>query len=263
MRKLASTILFGIVLNGYAVSNIEICAHTYSKNDITQSVKWYRKSSEKKALYKQTYNMGTLYVNNWVKSHHPKPKTWGVILDIDETVLDNSWYLYECGDTINNESDFSHFIANAKKSVAIPGSIAFVNLVHNLGGYVSLVTNRDGSFKDGRGKISDITLANLREQKIYFDQVIFANVRDSKNPRDKNPRFEAVITSQYNSTEMVWSNPLPAHKVIAYFGDNIQDFPNLHQSAVSAVDGNDTMFQQFGNGYFILPNPMYGSWQSN
>jgi 5'-nucleotidase (lipoprotein e(P4) family) len=261
--KLLSIILLSAVFTTYAAPNVEICAHQTSRADISHAVKWYRDSAEKKALYNQAYFLGAEYVKAWVKFHHAKVNTWGVILDVDETVLDNSWYLRECGDTILNEADFSHYVANAKKSVALPGVVKFTNLVHKLGGYVSIVTNRDGTFKDDSGGVMDATIANLIDQKVYFDQVILANRRDSKTPTDKNPRFEAVISGKYNSTQMVWSKLLPAHKVIAYFGDNIQDFPKLQQETINAMDGDSEIFKQFGNGYFILPNPMYGSWQKN
>src|SRR5439155_9659535 len=144
----------------------------------------------------------TRFVQKWVDSHHPKNKSWGVILDIDETVLDNSWYYAQCSDITNNEADFSHYISLAKKSTALPGTQVFTQLVHNLGGYVTLVSNRDGSYSDARGKVMDTTLENLKEQGIFFDQVILANHTQSKYPRDKNPRFYAARTGHYDAENM-------------------------------------------------------------
>ncbi len=46
--------------------------------------------------------------------------------------------------------------------------------------------------------------------------------------------------------------------IIAFVGDNILDFPRLTQ-AVKA--GGEPAFADFGIRYFIIPNPMYGSWQ--
>src|SRR6185437_8562873 len=240
------------------------CVPAITKKGDTQSIKWYRDSAEKKALYNQAYSMGSQYVRLWVKTNHPKPNTWGVILDIDETALDNSWFMYACnGHDVSNEAEFGHYIVNAKKSVALPGVTSFLNLVHELGGYVSFISNRDGTFKDKSGNVLESTLENLKDQNVYFDQVLLANDRDSKDPKNKNTRFTAVISGKYDGAEMVWSNKLPAHKVIAYFGDNIQDFPKLKQATVNSLDGSDEVFKAFGNGYFILPNPIYGSWQKN
>ena len=56
------------------------------------------------------------------------------------------------------------------------------------------------------------------------------------------------------------SQKLPAMRVIMWLGDNIQDFPNLGQS----VRGSGAAgFAEFGRTWFVLPNPLYGSWDKN
>ncbi|HEY9227752.1 MAG TPA: HAD family acid phosphatase, partial [Gemmatimonadaceae bacterium] len=45
--------------------------------------------------------------------------------------------------------------------------------------------------------------------------------------------------------------------VVAWVGDNILDFPGMSQ----ASRGDANALAEFGKRYFILPNPMYGSWQ--
>lgn len=242
-----------------------VCAPSTQKNaTILQADKWYRDSAEKKASYRQAYNIGAAYVKRWVAQHHPKAKTWGVVLDIDETTLDNSWYFYQCSSLAANPADFSHFVTIPQKSQALPGVVAFTQLVHQLGGYVSLISNRDGSYVDQSGITAlQATIDNLKQQYVIFDQVILANNKKSKHPADKNPRFNAVMHGCYDANEMVWSNKLPAHTVIAYFGDNIQDFPEFKQASAYALPDNTQQFAKFGDGYFILPNPLYGSWQAN
>lgn len=261
MKKIIITLLALSSLNTFA--DTTLCAPGTKQLEIKQATKWYRTSAEKNALYHQAYGLGTRYVEEYVKYNKPKAKTWGVVLDIDETTLDNSWYFQLCGDLATNESDFSHYVANPQKSTALPGVKAFVTKVHQLGGYVSFVSNRDGSFKDETGSVMDTTIANLKSEEIYFDQVILANRASSKTPSDKNPRFNAVNSGDYDNTQMIWSNKLPPHKVIAYFGDNIQDFPVFKQANMTPLDKNDAVYNIFGNGYFILPNPIYGSWEHN
>lgn len=243
--------------------SLSICSPHDKQADIKQSVKWYRNSAEKNALYHQAFGLGTKYVEEKVKRDKLKAGTWGVVLDIDETTLDNSWYFKECADLASDENDFSHYVSNPQKSVALPGVVKFTQLVHRLGGYVSLVSNRDGSFKDETGSVMDTTIANLKQQNIYFDQVLLANRSISKTPSDKNPRFNAIITGDYIESQMVWSNKIKPHKIIAYFGDNIQDFPVFKQKVMDKLDVNDATYNVFGNGFFILPNPMYGSWEAN
>lgn len=238
------------------------CSPSAGQITLKQAIKWYRDAAEQRALYRQAYNIGTDYVDHWVKTQHPKPKTWGVVLDIDETTLDNSWYFFQCNDVADNESDFEHFVTIPQKSVALPGVVAFTHHVHQLGGLVSLVSNRDGSYRDSTGASLPATVANLKQQAVEFDQVVLANYKTSLTPTDKNPRFQAIITGKYDAKEMVWSNTLPAHQLVAYFGDNIQDFPKLKQAQTDSLSKDSEAFDIFGRGYFILPNPIYGSWEA-
>ena len=47
-------------------------------------------------------------------------------------------------------------------------------------------------------------------------------------------------------------------EIVAFVGDNIQDFPSLTQATRQQ---GEAAFSDFGVRYFMLPNPMYGSWQ--
>lgn len=44
-------------------------------------------------------------------------------------------------------------------------------------------------------------------------------------------------------------------EVVAFVGDNIHDFPAASQKLRGAPAA------AFGDRYFVVPNPMYGSWQ--
>jgi predicted secreted acid phosphatase len=75
--------------------------------------------------------------------------------------------------------------------------------------------------------------------------------RPDGTPSDKNPRFQAVAAGRSSAS----ASPL---EIVAFVGDNILDFPSLSQSVRTQGPG---AFDRFGAGYFVLPNPMYGSWQ--
>ncbi|WP_395167225.1 HAD family acid phosphatase [Francisella salimarina] len=216
-------------------------------------VKWYHDSDERRALYLEIYNLAGHRIEYQVEKQHLKKGTWGIILDVDETVLDNSWQEYDnYKDYSYSEQKFREGIVE-QRAKGLPGAAMLTNKVHELGGYVSFVTNRYGS----DDKIIKATEENLTKEGIYYDQILFSN--DSvKKPHDKNARFEAVITGKY-SDNIIFTKKLPAHSVIAYFGDNIQDFPKMTQENMRKVD-NDK-YSVFGKKYYIFPNPMYGSWQ--
>jgi 5'-nucleotidase (lipoprotein e(P4) family) len=262
MKRITCLLLALASFSVYAQTKIQ-CGDVKSQSKYGLSVMWDRDSAEKNALYHQGYNVATQYVENWVKTNNPTPKTWGIVLDIDDTVLDNSWFMHYCGAFPNTDVEFGRLVANAKRSTAEPGVVEFLNKVHSLGGYVSLISNRDGNVDDETGNVLASTVANLKAQKVYFDQVVIANFENNKTPYDKDPRFKAVISGNYDTKLMVFSNKLPAHQVIAYFGDNIQDFPKFKQKEMIEENINSSEYSKFGNKYFVFPNPMYGSWTSN
>ncbi len=250
-----------LTTNVFAIDKDFECSGAPQNPAIKQAVKWYRDSAEKRAIYRQTFAIAGEYVKAQIDKDHLKPQSWGVILDIDETTLDNSSYFKNCNELADNEDDFSKYIDLKEFSKALPGVVKFSCSVKKQGGYVSLVSNRDGAYTSGNTVAA--TVDNLKKQGVCFDQIVLTNRKDNPTPSDKNPRFNAVEFGKYESKLMVWSNKIPPHKVIAYIGDNIQDFPKFKQSDIIKLDANDDNYNIFGHGYFILPNPLYGSWEDN
>ena len=124
----------------------------------------------------------------------------------------------------------------------MPGAAAYTRRVRALGGRVAIVTNRADS-------LCAETRENLRAVQVEADVVLCQQGRES----DKNPRFLRV----QNGTA---APGLAALDVLQWVGDNIQDFPGLSQQAARS---DITALNDFGRRYFILPNPMYGSWERN
>lgn len=227
-----------------------------SKEDISQrnyqAVKWYRNSAERNTNYIQTYKLAL--EKTLKKSKQLKPYSWGVILDIDETVLDNSEYNYQNvinHTTYSQESNYTYM--ESAVSIAIPGAKNFTCNIKKHKGYVALVTNRDAKFAP---QVINATVRNLKQQGICFDTVLF-----STGSSDKNPRFKAVNSGNYKS--ITTTKKLPKIKVLAYFGDNIQDFPNITQKEAYLESQSLAYHKKFGDEYFILPNPVYGSFDKN
>lgn len=220
------------------------------------ATKWYRDSVERNAQYHQVFSVGLEKVNAKVAQEKLKHKNWGVIMDIDETVLDNSFY--EKANILNCRNVTMPTMYESMElavSIATPGAHNFTCSVQKSGGKVVLVTNRDGSYDD---KIQKATLDNLQKAGICYDTVIFAN---GMNDMNKTPRFNAVVAGDYS--KIIATKPLKPLNVLAYFGDNIQDFPNITQSAAIKLDANSDFYNKFGQEYFSLPNPTYGSWEHN
>lgn len=247
----------GATTSSYATENDSCVIGTPTSSSSYNSVKWFRTSAERKAQDIQTYNIASEKITAKVKQNKLKKNKWGVILDIDETVLDNSLYeadhVFKCSH-FDPKTMYSFF--EQKISTAIPGANKFTCSVQKMGGRVVLVTNRDGSFDD---KIQQATIDNLKSEGICFDNVVFANGEKDNN---KTPRFEAVAKGTYNNL-LAQKDNLPGFKVIAYVGDNIQDFPNSKQSEINKLSFDNEYFSKLGQEYFSLPNPTYGSWERN
>jgi len=201
---------------------------------------WVRRSAEYRALAHQAYAVAEAHLRDTVPTLSGGP--WGVILDADETVLDNSEYQLRRAlvDSAYTEASWARWVREAA-APAVPGAVAFTRAVHGMGGRVVIVTNRADA-------LCDPTRTNLDLLGVPADLVLCQPPGES----DKNPRFRRVQQGTANPD-------LPALTVVAWLGDNIQDFPRRTQ----AMRGDAAAFAPFGHVFFVLPNPMYGSWQGN
>lgn len=207
---------------------------------ISNDVHWVRNSAEHTAIYLEVYRAAGDRLASLITGH--SRGTWGVILDADETVLDNSEYQRMRAEQGGGFDQLSWGAwVSGGRAPALPGAVAFAALVHQLGGRIVIVTNRDAAQ-------CPVTRANLAADGIVADLVLCRTTTP-----DKNPRFEAVQSGTASSM-------LPALTVLEWIGDNIEDFPLLSQSVRS---GSEAAFAKFGDSYFVLPNPMYGSWERN
>lgn len=207
-----------------------------------ESIRWTRDSAEHRAVFLQVYGAATAHVEREAAAR--APGTWAVVLDADETVIDNSLYQLErarAGKPFDAES-WRAWCAR-REAVPLPGARAFLARVRALGGKVAIVTNRTAS------ECPD-TEAVFRAHGLDYDVLL---CKPDGGPSDKGPRFEAVA----RGTTPVGLPPL---EVVSFLGDNIQDFPGLSQAVRKEAD---QAFAAFGARFFVLPNPMYGSWERN
>jgi 5'-nucleotidase (lipoprotein e(P4) family) len=205
-------------------------------------VRWFAAAAEQRAAYVQAYRSATATIE---RAAEGRPAgSWAVILDADETVIDNSPYEIQQA-RLGVPYDSASWDAWVKRGAAraLPGVVAFTNRVHALGGRVVIVTNRDQQY-------CAVTRENILQDGVPADEVLCRTDRASGS---KDPRFDAVQGGTAPST-------LPPLNVLMWVGDNIQDFPHLSQAIRTAPD---SALAGFGERYIVLPNPMYGSWEGN
>lgn len=201
---------------------------------------WVDRSAEYVAIVLQTYRLATMRVESAVVGK--VAGTWAVVLDADETVLNNVVYQVEreragLGFT---QASWTAWVRR-REATPLPGAAAFLSRVRSLGGRIAIVTNRFGSECDD-------TAAVFNAHHLVYDAML---CRPDGSPSDKNPRFQQVAEGRIPSA----AGPL---ELVAFIGDNILDFPSLSQAVRQQ---GEPAYASFGVTYFALPNPMYGSWQ--
>lgn len=204
------------------------------------NIRWVRDAAEYRALAVQTYRLATQHVEREAQGR--RTGSWAVVLDADETVISNLTYQVERarqGLAFTPESWYAW--VRRREAVPVPGAAAFLRRVQALGGRIAIVTNR-------RQAECDDTVAVFRTHALPYDAML---CRPDAGPSDKQPRFDAVAGGQAVAGA-------GALDVVAFLGDNIFDFPGLTQAS-GRDDPAD--LEAFGARFFVLPNPMYGSWQ--
>jgi len=201
---------------------------------------WFQRSAEKRALYYQSYSYAKIALDNQLKYHKGKTKN-AVIVDIDETVLDNSPYqgmLIQKGLSFTSQTwkEWTR-LARAK---ALPGAVGFTNYVKSKDAEVFYVSNRDDDEKEA-------TIKNLNNEKFpYADEHhIFFRINKESS---KIPRYDSIAKT---------------FNILLIVGDNLRDFDEIFGNRTKdyGFNGVDSIKDQFGEKFILLPNPMYGEWE--
>ena len=198
-----------------------------------------RDSVEYVTITQQTFAVATRSVQAQAAAL-PKKSAWAVVLDVDETLLDNSTFQLE-GQAYNRAFDWNDWNAWTERRAAkpIPGAVEFVQAVRDAGGRVAFVTNRHEVTREA-------TRDNLAAEGMWSDDDLLClkTIDKAYNKRVRRTELRS------GDGRCAWDGV--EVKVLAYVGDTIHDFPEDGEDGSRATD--------FGTRFFILPNPMYGSW---
>ena len=151
--------------------------------------------------------------------------SWAVILDIDETILNNVAYqvsLDRSGETYSSESWYRW--TQRQEATLVPGAGGFINIVKESGGLVGFVTNR----RDIEQLATENNLARLGIHRGEDFQVLLTR-GDKNGVSDKQARFDMVArllkVQGYGDVE-----------IIAYVGDSTGDKPVATDTAFFCID---------------------------
>jgi acid phosphatase len=247
------------------------CATTTKEHDPHQDLGllWVKHSAEYRAITTQVYRdasddlPGLIEDKTWdAMTGYGKPSNLppAVILDVDETIVSNVDFQLTFDRPFENHKLDTW--SGGRDAVAIPGVQSFVNAARSLGVTVFFVTNRPCkriAGNDDPCPQKQTTIDDIRELGIPVDpeQVMVADERPDWD-REKLSRREYVAKT---------------HRVIMLIGDDLSDFiacvresPNgactVPATSASRAEALEKHKDYWGNGWYILPNPMHGTWTS-
>ena len=207
----------------------------------TAAVLWTQSSAEYRALAYQTFALARLRLDENLRRR--APRRGAVIVDADETVLDNSRFQAEMVlRGLPLEPQAWRAWCQRAEAGAVPGAVDFLNYAARRGVTVFYITNRRQAEKAG-------TVANLK--KLGFPTVSedTVMVREEGTPSSKESRRQRVAAR---------------YRILLLIGDNLNDFSD-HFSGKSIPDRAaqvDRERAEFGNRFIVVPNPMYGDWEN-
>jgi len=212
-------------------------------------VLYMQKAAEYRALCYQAFNIARLQleadldkknVKRLPKAERKIPRA--IIVDIDETVLDNS-PAQARGISTNTPYNSKDWYAwsNMGKAKAVPGAVDFLNYAVSKGVKIFYISNRDDKNE------KQTTIENLK--KVGFNDVTPDDVMLRTSESGKEAR-RAVVTAKY--------------RVVLLVGDNLDDFTSAFEkkSIADRFGEADKARDMWGRKFIVLPNAMYGTWEN-
>ena len=193
-------------------------------------------AAEYKALSYQAFNAASDYIK-LLKISFPHRADMAIVLDLDETLLDNSPYqarLYEINASYDSLwNDWCNFAV----ARPIPGALEFLNLADSMGFNLFYISNR---------KLKNVytgTLKNMKE--LGFPQA------DS---------LHLFLREKENSKESRRIRVEKEHEIVMLVGDNAGDFYEDTMDYLSRDSIVSSRQHEFGHRLIVLPNAIYGNW---
>lgn len=216
---------------------------------------WLQTAAEHRALARQAYSTArealdaALADPEWIGAIEEHQgggnQPPAIILDLDETVLDNSPYearMIRRG-IVFDRNAWNEWVEEAAAE-AIPGALDFLFHARDRGVTPFYVTNRaPGEEAATRRNLEKLGLPLSSEP----DTLLLLGERPEWETGDKSPRREWVARS---------------HRVLMLIGDDLNDFANARDLDLAARDRIvDDHAAWWGRRWIVIPNPVYGSFE--
>jgi acid phosphatase len=224
---------------------------------------WMQRASEYRIAAEQVYGLATERLTTTiaapgtavVEQRGADPATLArlptaIIVDLDETVLDNSFYQARRA-LAGGEFDESSWDAWVSEGAApaVPGAVEFLRAASRAGHKVFYVTNRScprGTAPGAGCPSREATLRNLVALGLPD-----AGAPDALLQRGDRPEWSG--SSKVSRRNWVAER----YRIVALAGDDLRDFVDRAEYA----QRREELAPLFGRRWFLLPNAMYGSWE--
>ncbi len=198
---------------------------------------YMQQAAEYQALCYQSYALAEMQLKKALQSKVQKP---AVILDLDETVLDNS--PYTAWQIMNNEAytpETWNTWVELAEAPTIPGAYEFLKLADSMSVALFYISNR-------KVEEQEATIRNM--QKLGLPQSTEEHFLLKSNTSVKTERRNKVLEMGYTP--------------VLFIGDNLGDFDELWDTGTVNERSRNTIknIELFGTKYIVLPNPVYGTW---
>lgn len=234
-------------------------AEAIPANDNLNAVLWMQRAAEYRAASTQTYRAAAANLDRALKTpgwdalvpeervNDARGLKPAVVMDLDETVLDNSPYQARL---VRNGGEYNEATWDAwvreQKAAAVPGVVEFARAADARGVTVLYLSNRAVHLKDA-------TIANLRAigMPVANDDVFLGlgTVVDGCEQEGSEKNCRRQLAGRH-------------YRVLMQFGDQLGDFV---QVVANTPEARDALYLQhqawFGERWWMLPNPSYGSWE--
>jgi acid phosphatase len=224
---------------------------------------WMQRAAEYRIAAEQVYGLATERLTTTiaapgtavVEQRGADPATLArlptaIIVDLDETVLDNSFYQARRA-LAGGEFDESSWDAWVSEGAApaVPGAVEFLRAASRAGHKVFYVTNRScprGTAPGAGCPSREATLRNLVALGLPD-----AGAPDALLQRGDRPEWSG--SSKVSRRAWVAER----YRIVALAGDDLHDFVDRADYA----QRREELAPLFGTRWFLLPNAMYGSWE--
>ncbi len=233
-----------------ACESAPVRRHTHER---LHSTLYLQRSAEYPALCRQVYRAAAEKLDAALKDPQwsalegqtgtPAALPPAVVIDLDETVFDNSPYYAQ---VVRKDADFdlkqwNRWVVRAEAQL-LPGAAEFIAAAQKAGVAVYFITNRDA-------RLEGFTRLNLERRGIALDPKVDTLLMLGETPdwkHDKSSRRSFVALT---------------HRILLLIGDDLNDFAaigGLDEQQRKAVVARTAAY--WGDRWFILPNPGYGNW---